>query len=370
MKPLGAALLLALYGVRTDDPVGVTASVETDPVPSGGDAADDPAIWVHPTDPAKSTVIGTDKAGGGLAVYGLDGKEIQYLACGRMNNVDLRYDFPLGDRKVDLVTSGNRKGDTLGIFRIDPATGRLEDAAAREIHLGIRAYGSCMYRSPKTGKYYAIVNSPSGEVEQWELFDDGQGKMEARRVREFKVGSITEGCVADDELGHLYVGEEGVGIWKYDAEATAGASRTQVDRVGSATGLKADVEGLTLYYKSDGGGYLIASGQSAGPDARDVVYAREGTNAWVGTFRVQDADETDGMDVTNFPLGPAFPHGVFVTHDAAPTPSRHRLTPFDRVAAALKLQMDSTWDPRCSPYGTCGNGASPSGKGPAAGDAR
>jgi hypothetical protein len=64
------------------------------------------------------------------------------------------------------------------------------------------------------------------------------------------------------------------------------------------------------------------------------------------------------MDVTNFPLGLSFPHGVFVAHDAVPIPSRHRLTPFDRIASALKLTMDSTWDPRCSPYGTCA-GATP-----------
>ena len=44
--------------------VEVTRTVETDPVPSSGDAADDPAIWVHPTDPSLSTVIGTDKNSG------------------------------------------------------------------------------------------------------------------------------------------------------------------------------------------------------------------------------------------------------------------------------------------------------------------
>src|SRR5262249_34922623 len=31
----------------------VTATVETDPVPHGGDAADDPAIWINPKDAAK-----------------------------------------------------------------------------------------------------------------------------------------------------------------------------------------------------------------------------------------------------------------------------------------------------------------------------
>jgi 3-phytase len=39
------------------------ARVETEPVPSSGDAADDPAIWVHPGDPARSLVLGTDKKG-------------------------------------------------------------------------------------------------------------------------------------------------------------------------------------------------------------------------------------------------------------------------------------------------------------------
>src|SRR5210317_39521 len=67
----------------------VTATLETEPVPSGGDAADDPAIWIHPTDPGLSTIIGTDKRGG-LAVYALDGTELQYIPAGRLNNVDLR----------------------------------------------------------------------------------------------------------------------------------------------------------------------------------------------------------------------------------------------------------------------------------------
>lgn len=48
-----------------------TATVETVPVSHVGDAAHDPAIWPHPTDPAKSLVIGNDKEGA-LDVYDLD----------------------------------------------------------------------------------------------------------------------------------------------------------------------------------------------------------------------------------------------------------------------------------------------------------
>jgi hypothetical protein len=42
---------------------GIMASTETDPVPHDGEAADDPAIWVHPKDPGKSVILGTDKKG-------------------------------------------------------------------------------------------------------------------------------------------------------------------------------------------------------------------------------------------------------------------------------------------------------------------
>src|SRR5262245_16629953 len=45
-------------------PVPAAATVETTQMPHGGDAADDPAIWVHPNSPALSTVIGTYKKGG------------------------------------------------------------------------------------------------------------------------------------------------------------------------------------------------------------------------------------------------------------------------------------------------------------------
>ena len=71
-------------------------------------------------------------------------------------------------------------------------------------------------------------------VEQWELFDADSGQVDARRVRTFDVGTQTEGCTADDELGHLYIGEEDVGIWKYGAEPGTGAARTLVDTTAQA----------------------------------------------------------------------------------------------------------------------------------------
>ncbi|MGP3689785.1 phytase [Streptomyces sp. IBSNAI002] len=70
----------------------VTATVETAPVSHSGDAADDPAIWVHPTDPARSVVVATDKKGA-LEVYDLSGTRIQRINGDHGNNVDLRGDI-------------------------------------------------------------------------------------------------------------------------------------------------------------------------------------------------------------------------------------------------------------------------------------
>jgi 3-phytase len=295
----------------------VAPTVETDPVPHRGDAADDPAIWVDTSDPARSVVIGTDKKGG-LAVYDLTGRQLQYRPEGRMNNVDLRTGFPLDGESVTLVTAGNRSDNSISVYRLEPSTRRLIPVAARTITVGISTYGSCMYRSARTGSFYYFVDSQDGEVEQWELRDDGGGKVEAKNVRSFDVGSQTEGCVADDERGDLYVGEESAGIWAYGAEPEAGEERRLVDSTGPDGHLQADVEGLTLAYGQGRSGYLLASSQG---DNSFAVYRRQGGNAYVGSFRigagegVDGVEDTDGIDVATAGLGPAFPKGLAVVQD-------------------------------------------------------
>lgn len=76
----------------------VIPSAETEAVEDGEDAADDPAIWLNPADPEKSRILATNK-GGGILVYDLEGKQLQNMKVGKMNNVDLRYGFTLGGKK-------------------------------------------------------------------------------------------------------------------------------------------------------------------------------------------------------------------------------------------------------------------------------
>lgn len=301
--------------VSTEGLEAIHATVETDPVPNGGDAADDPAIWINPADPTQSTIIGTDKRGG-LAVYDLNGKQIQYLPDGQMDNVDLRDGFSLGGQKVAIVAASNRKDNSIALYKVNPNTRQLENVAARSIKHGVAAYGMCLFRSEKSGKTYYFATSKSGDVEQWELVDTS-GKVDAKKVRNFKVGGVIEGCVADDQLGQFYVSEEAIGIWKYGAEPEAGSQRTQVAKVGDGH-LFADVEGLAIAYGPNGTGYLMVSSQG---NYSYVVYRRESNNEFVKKFRIADsgkvdgAEETDGIDVTTANLGPAFPNGVFVAQD-------------------------------------------------------
>lgn len=328
----------------------VVATAETDPVPSSGDAADDPAIWIHPTDPSLSLVIGTDKDSG-LGVYDLSGNELQFLADGQLNNVDLRYGFPLGDQLVDLVAAGDRASDTVAVYRIDPQNRALESVDSFPVGIGI--YGSCMYSSPLDGRYYVFVTSEGGEVEQWQVSDDGASGVEANLVRAFDVGSQSEGCVADDETRYFYIAEESEGIWKYGAEPGAGSARSLVDSTGSGGHLEADVEGLAIYYASGGEGYLLASSQ--GSD-EFIVYDRQGDNPYVMTFEIvagngiDQVTGTDGIEVSSAPLGLLFPQGIFVAQDTNNDDGNQnfKLVPWEIIAYSVTppLLIDTSYDPR------------------------
>ncbi|MBL9069707.1 MAG: phytase [Sphingopyxis sp.] len=323
-------------------------TVETTPVETGGDAADDPAIWINPVDPAQSVVIGTQKQSG-LYVYDLDGKVLQFLPDGRMNNVDLRNGFRLGGRDVTLVTASNRTTKGISIYALDPATRKLTDVADGLQDTGLKdPYGLCMYRSAKTKKTFVFVNQTDGKMRQWELVATPAGKVRAKLVRDLPFATQVEGCVADDATGMLYTGEEDVGIWREGAEPRGGPARNMLAKVTDNPALKDDMEGIGLYAMDGGKGYLVVSSQ--GNDSY-AVFRREGDNAYVGSFRIgadmaagiDGVSETDGLDVTSLSAGPAFPHGLMVAQDgrnvSPPEHQNFKLVPWERVAKALGLDV-------------------------------
>jgi PKD repeat protein len=97
----------------------------------------------------------------------------------------------------------------------------------------------------------------------------------------------------------------------------------------------ADVEGLTIYYRRNGGGYLIASSQG---NDRFVVYRREGNNEYLGTFEVPEANNTDGIDVISMALGPLYPLGMFVAQNSD---RDFQMVRWQDIANALGLAIDT-----------------------------
>jgi myo-inositol-hexaphosphate 3-phosphohydrolase len=325
-----AALAAGVYGPTNraeglnGSTVPATPHTETTPVQSTGDAADDVAVWINQADPAGSLVIGTDKRGG-LESYDLKGARVQRLPgpAGTFNNVDVRSGFPLGGHNVSLVVTAGRK---LSLFRIDPADRQLQEVGARDIPNKWSEVGLCLYRSGVTGRFYAFITEPDGDVTQYELFDLG-GRVDVRAVRGWPLGQSAEGCVADDETGRLFVSEEKTGIWRYNAEPEASPlDRTQVDKVGGGH-LVADVEGLALVTQPGRNGFLLASSQG---DNSFAIYRRGQDHAWLGQREVVDGttadgcSATDGIEAVAANLGPDFPAGIFICQDGnntAPGPA-------------------------------------------------
>lgn len=310
---LGALLVgLAGCGAQPGGMRTLAAQAETAPMPHAGDSADDPAIWLDARDPARSTIIGTDKLGG-IAVYDLSGAQLQYLPDGEFNNVDLRQDVPIGSDAVALVAAGDRASNRVKFYRVDPAARTLV-AVPGELAPGLEIYGLCMYRSPADRALYVLVNSKTGAVEQWRL-SENSGRLGGSLARSFGVGSQTEGCVADDQSARLYIGEERVGVWRYGAEPGDGDTRAQVDRTGALGHLASNVEGLAL-----ADGYLLVSSQG---NSTFAIYRRDGDNAYVGGFRLvagngaDEVSDTDGIEALAANLGPRFPGGLFVAQDGA-----------------------------------------------------
>jgi 3-phytase len=304
----------------------VTPARETVPTTTWGDAADDPAIWVNPRDPAKSAIIATDK-NLGFYVYDLEGRLLQTVTDGRMNNVDLRDGFMVDGKARVLVAASNRTDKSVALYFLDPATRRLS-RAGDPVPTGFGdPYGLCMFAG-ETGHYVFVNNGDDGLYRQWRITAEG-GRAVAEQVREFPVGSQAEGCAADDETGALYVAEEDGGFFRYSALPDGGSERREIDRVDGPNGLKADIEGVGNWAGTDGKGYLVVSNQGADNYA---VYRREGDNAFVGLFHIvadpdrgmDGASETDGLDVVSAPLGPQFPDGLLVVQDGRNLSPRER----------------------------------------------
>ncbi|OYU69305.1 MAG: 3-phytase [Alphaproteobacteria bacterium PA2] len=298
-----------LVGVGTPVPAaGETQAVATE----RGDAADDPEIWVDPRDPQRVVIFGTDKQAG-LYTYDLAGKPTGFIPDGMLNNVDLRSGLMTHQGERVLVGASDRGRLGAALYLMDPATLKVSPWGLAKLDLA-EPYGFCMGRRGEA--FIAIINGTDGQVRQVRISVDPAGAMVATEEQRFALGSQTEGCVVDDQKGVLYIGEENVGVWRFDLDPASKTPRVLIAPAPSEM-LKPDVEGITLL-RDAGKTWLIVSSQGDSAfavwrvDGADPVYG--GRFSVVSAAGVDGVTGTDGVAAVGGPVGP-YPEGLVVMQD-------------------------------------------------------
>ena len=335
---LAAALLLAACAAPDVTPppsplptAAIPAIAETVAVATANaDAADDPAIWRNPADPAASLIVGTDKKAG-IYVYGLDGKVRDFNDAGRVNNVDIA---TVNGRIIVAASDRNDNANAhVALFSLDPATALLAPIGRVAAGPG-EAYGLCLYQAEKD--LYAFVVLKDGTIRQLAIDFE---KPAATIVRTMKLATQSEGCVVDPRTGRLYVAEEDIGLWRFDARADGPTTATSI-AVADGKQIVADAEGVAIAAEGQGG-YLVVSSQG---DNAYAVY-RLSDDSYRGRFRIAAGpfgatNETDGIEIDTRDFGPLYPGGLMVAQDgdSPPKAQNFKLVDWGKVKAALGLQ--------------------------------
>ncbi len=325
-------LFLLSVGCRSQPAVDMRPVAETAQVP---DDPDDPAIWIHPSDPERSLILVTNKVeapDGALVVFGLDGRIRQaFGGLHRPNNVDVEYGLRLGGQPADIAVLTERFRYRLRAYRIAPDGSGLSDVSSLG---GLAVFpsqpgewaepmGIALYRRPRDGAVFAIVGRKSGPREgylwQYRLEDDGAGRVKASKVREFGrfsgSGEI-EAIAVDDALGYVYYADEGDGIHKWHADPDHPDAARELAHFGQ-TGFRGDREGIAIYARDDGTGYILCTDQLL-RNSGYQIFRREGKpgsphdHSELLKVVYGGADETDGIEATSVSLGPRFPNGLLV----------------------------------------------------------
>ncbi|WP_033291759.1 phytase [Amycolatopsis jejuensis] len=428
---LAVPLLTASLG-HADTVVTAYPTVETpatfDDDAGGNVDSDDPEVWINPDDTARSLVLGAEKTAG-MSVFDLHGAVVQHIPAappprpgdeaGRLNNLDVLYDVPIGGHHEDIAVVSDRGLDKLHVFKIDRKakhakpvteitaadTPYLFSADQDEVNSKNTAYGVTTWKAGDGTVYVIATREHRTDLALFKLIPKEDGTVGYELVRRAALpssftlpdgsswtpcdkpgrGPQAEGMAVDEDRGLVYLAQEGVGIWRaradlksfepvlidkvkeYGVPATYDAAKRKcvpgTDPGYGGKHLRADVEGLSIYHRGDGKGYLIASSQG---DSTFAVYDRVPDNDYVGQFRIGDGPSVDGTQntdsffVTNVPVG-QFRQGLMVVQDGDNTPhqvdengkvrtsTNFKYVPWEAVANAfpkhLKIDPDG-WHPR------------------------
>lgn len=289
----------------------ITPIAETVPVGVAGDAADDPAIWLS-KDGMSSRIIGTQKKGG-IYLYNLQGEITQEILGGKPNNIDIRNDFAWSENlKAPIIVTSDRIDNAAAVYRFDEAKKELETNPILRINSGFaEIYGICIGNF--AGQTLIGATSKIGEFKLFKI--ENNNGLNAKLIGQTALGSISEGCVFDDEKQRIYVSQELVGIWQLSINGDV-LDKKLIDDVKSPY-LKADIEGLSIW-KKDGKAYLIASVQGK---SQFAIYDILSEPKYLKNIKISANPKfdrvttTDGLDVHSGDFGIGLNNGIMVVQD-------------------------------------------------------
>ena len=319
----------------------------------------DAAIWVSSVDPTKSLVFATERVqlSGRLYSYSLGGQNVQSSALMMQPGlVDIKTGFTLGGQTVDLAAVAEAGTALIRFFSIDRSSGVMTDITGFTDVFKDRTgdaaipVGVALYRRSSDNVGFVVVSPKSGPMTnylyQYRL-DYAAGKINLAYIRQFGDFSTlpvpgstdVKGLLVDDAAGYLYYSDKSAGIRKYAVDPDAANANQELALFGQSEFL-GDRNGLAIYGKSDGTGYLLSVDQTPN-QSRILFWPRQGaagsphTHTLLSTLNL-NADFIDGIEVTSAPLGSSYPSGLLVVSNRSGT--NFLYYNWQAIASALQIK--------------------------------
>ena len=339
-------LVLGLLPAGCSDPAGQQPSEDMGPTmgmvvstvgtsPALTNLPQDAAIWVHPTDSTRSRILVTERSNfmGNLYVYDLDGKLQQQLGpLLQPGLVDVERDFMLDGKSVDIAAVAEAGKNAIRLYAIDRDTGVLRDVTGGttvfidRVGDAARPGAVGLYRRKSDKSIFAITGAITGPVTnyiyQYKL-TDRPGFIDLYYTRSFGDFSTivqpgendVKGLLVDDDRGYVYYSDKPCCIRKYAADPDAVNANQELAQFGKSE-FMGDRNGLALYSRTDGTGYLLSIDQLNGK-SRVLVWKREGEALLPNVHNAVsildlNADFTDGIEVSSAALGQNYQQGMMV----------------------------------------------------------
>ncbi|EBL5619886.1 phytase, partial [Salmonella enterica subsp. enterica serovar Agona] len=104
---------------------------------------------------------------------------------------------------------------------------------------------NCLYLTSDQSLYSFFIGE-EGVGEQWMIQSKDSAQITPRFIRKMSLPPNSSFCVVDDHNAKLYINEENVGIWSYEADPEADLIRYPVDLNDPHGSILGNISGLSL----------------------------------------------------------------------------------------------------------------------------